>query len=303
MTAPAAQLDPVEQARLDCIKAHIPPDVRSLLDCGCGRGWLGNQIKDRYSVLGCDIGPHVLRCCAFPTVQASVASLPFDDARFDLVVCSEVLEHLRPDDYRRACLELQRVSRRWILVTVPYREDLEAARCRCPHCGTVYHNAGHLRRLDKQTLAASFASCSVAQWFFMGPGRRYDLDLRARLRRRLLGYPLMRRGRPCPLCRLAPTPDAATDHLAADPDPVPGTPAFPSARTTSVTDSSSLRASANVCDSPERTNVSDPAAPGGLRRLSRLSRLLLPSRPRWLGCLLRRIPPASRPLLPSQDRP
>ena len=40
-------------------------------------------------------------------MQGSVYSLPFDDNTFDLVICSEVLEHL--DDYHAAIDEIYRV--------------------------------------------------------------------------------------------------------------------------------------------------------------------------------------------------
>jgi SAM-dependent methyltransferase len=48
---------------------------------------------------------------------ASAYDLPFEDGSFDCVCALEVLEHLeRPRD---ALTELSRVSRRWLLVSVP----------------------------------------------------------------------------------------------------------------------------------------------------------------------------------------
>ena len=47
----------------------------------------------------------------------SAYTLPFPANSFDLVVCSEVLEHL--DDVRQAVSELTRVSARHVLISVP----------------------------------------------------------------------------------------------------------------------------------------------------------------------------------------
>jgi ubiquinone/menaquinone biosynthesis C-methylase UbiE len=48
--------------------------------------------------------------------------LPFRDNSFDLVLCTEVLEHV--PDWKRAFGELQRVSRKKIVVTVPLEKGL-----------------------------------------------------------------------------------------------------------------------------------------------------------------------------------
>lgn len=56
-------------------------------------------------------------------VQANILSLPFDDASFDLVICSHVLEHI--DDDATAMSELRRVTRKdgATLIQVPLRLD------------------------------------------------------------------------------------------------------------------------------------------------------------------------------------
>lgn len=52
-------------------------------------------------------------------VQADITALPFEDQRFDAVICAHVLEHI--DDDRRAMRELRRVLRPegWALIMVP----------------------------------------------------------------------------------------------------------------------------------------------------------------------------------------
>jgi SAM-dependent methyltransferase len=52
------------------------------------------------------------------TVQGSLLALPFGDRAVDLVVATEVLEHL--DRPGAALAELERVSRRYLLLSVPW---------------------------------------------------------------------------------------------------------------------------------------------------------------------------------------
>lgn len=90
-------------------------DDLTILDAGCGTGvtlsWL-----ERYSsepVVGVDISEHALDFCRqrghSEVYQASVTDLPFEDRRFDLIVCHDVIQHLSDD--RAALRECYRVLR------------------------------------------------------------------------------------------------------------------------------------------------------------------------------------------------
>jgi SAM-dependent methyltransferase len=109
--------------RLRSIVAPLGAD--SVLDAGCGEGEtiarLADLMPDRVAAV--DI---LQESVAFtrerhPFVDASVGSvyeLPFEDDRFDLVLCLEVLEHLeRPP---AALRELGRVARADLVLSVPY---------------------------------------------------------------------------------------------------------------------------------------------------------------------------------------
>lgn len=54
-----------------------------------------------------------------PDVVASVTALPFPDASFDLVLCSEVLEHIPYEEFPKGLAELKRVSRGKVIVGLP----------------------------------------------------------------------------------------------------------------------------------------------------------------------------------------
>jgi dolichol-phosphate mannosyltransferase len=92
-----------------------------VLDVGCGSSHI---LKDLPNAVGVDIQLHKLRYArqfGRPAVVASIFALPFADASFDCVVCSEVIEHVPGDP--RLFHELARVLRpggRLILGTPDY---------------------------------------------------------------------------------------------------------------------------------------------------------------------------------------
>ncbi len=239
-----------EQNRFEGIEARIPPGVKRILDCGCGDGALGHRLMDKYTVTGCDLAAAPLSHCRFETFQSSLVEITAEDRNFDLVISSEVLEHMMPGDYEKACRELERVANEWILVTVPNREDLDYARQQCPHCGTIFHDAWHVRSIDEDLLARSFRDFVPKEWFRVGHKQRLDVILRTRLRNRILGYPRLKPNRQCPLC-------------------------------------SQFGSSSGRHENPAATRVEAPQD-GVYRMLRRFALRVLPGRERWLGCLLQR---------------
>lgn len=54
-------------------------------------------------------------------VLGDVRKMPFEDQAFDLVIAFEVLEHIPFEDFSTALKEMQRVSKKHALVSLPYR--------------------------------------------------------------------------------------------------------------------------------------------------------------------------------------
>jgi len=102
-------------------------NARAMLDIGCGRGTYLKAIR-RSIYIGCDIDPRNLkRAIKRPSAEyvfADANHIPFKDTFFDLVLCSEVLEHL--DVPSRAIKEIIRVCKKLILLTFPDERVMEA---------------------------------------------------------------------------------------------------------------------------------------------------------------------------------
>jgi len=102
---------------------NLPIDT--VLDAGCGEGFTLNRFyknKLGRQLLGVDFSSVAINLGKnlFPFInfkKANIYSLPFKNNSFDLVVCSEVLEHL--SDPALALKEIVRVSKRFCLLSVP----------------------------------------------------------------------------------------------------------------------------------------------------------------------------------------
>lgn len=54
-----------------------------------------------------------------PDFVTSVTKLPFKDESFNLVLCSEVLEHLPFEKFKESLVELKRVSKKYVILGLP----------------------------------------------------------------------------------------------------------------------------------------------------------------------------------------
>jgi SAM-dependent methyltransferase len=147
----------------------IPDGVRTILDVGCGDGAITNRLAQDWDVTGVDMSAAALAHVETNAVQASGTDLPFADGSVDLVLSTEMLEHLHPEDYRKAISEMRRVTRRYVLVTVPYREDLPFREVRCPRCGWRGHVWGHQRLFTPERLAGDLHGLRPVEIRVFGP--------------------------------------------------------------------------------------------------------------------------------------
>jgi SAM-dependent methyltransferase len=147
-----------DHRRIQSIIDMLPSDAGSLVDVGCGNGLFVNTLSkarnaDRPDrIVGVDRSEAALRHVDVEKHKCDIGALPFDDGEFDIVTCLEVVEHLPLETYRAALAELARVSKRWAVVSVPYRQNLRASLVECPECATRFNADYHLRSFDEGSL-------------------------------------------------------------------------------------------------------------------------------------------------------
>lgn len=101
------------------------PEHYSVLDVGCGNGFLSYALGKRFGkVAGVDYSLPMLRVnpCRNKYLGSSSA-LPFSDKSFDIVVASHLLHHLVEADRLRTLAEMVRVARVAVVSFEPNRNN------------------------------------------------------------------------------------------------------------------------------------------------------------------------------------
>lgn len=135
----------LEHTRAQLTIEWIPDNVTSILDTGCGNGIITNLLQKNFFTIGLDRSLAALHWVQAPRCQADASLLPFKNNAFDLVISAEVIEHLPVTIYKKALIEIGRVAQHYILLTVPYCEDLDLAQIICPVCGCHFNRNYHMR--------------------------------------------------------------------------------------------------------------------------------------------------------------
>lgn len=167
-----ARSSPRERQRIAGLMDMVPRGLQSAIDVGARDGFLSVALTDRVEhVVALDlIAPDI----AHPRVTAltgDATRMGFPDSNFDLVLCAEVLEHFASPALEVICAELVRVSRRYVLIGVPFEQDTRFGRLTCRVCG--HHNPpwGHVSVFDELRLRQLFTDLRVTKVSFAGTYR------------------------------------------------------------------------------------------------------------------------------------
>ena len=126
----------------------------SVLDVGCGRADFLNSIKPDHQIAGTEVNKKRVDHCKHVLRQDTVKlgnlekGLEFEDSSFDAVTCLEVLEHL--EDPQKALAELVRISRKRVIITVPFNEKIQ--NMLCIHCARYTPLSGYLHSFNKENI-------------------------------------------------------------------------------------------------------------------------------------------------------
>ena len=148
-----------EQARVASLFGLMPASGATALDIGARDGFLSVQLAGRFtSVTALDLQtPQVIHprvTCA----QGDIRALAYPADAFELVLCSEVLEHIPPALLEQACNEISRVASGAVVIGVPFRQDTRVGRTTCGSCGKTSPPWGHLNVFDEERLRRLFPS-------------------------------------------------------------------------------------------------------------------------------------------------
>ncbi len=117
----------INRWRKNAILSLFPPSTKKVLDIGCSDGQLGQIIKDRFSVEvhGLDISTEALSIAQTRLDKTFLVDINFDNwtskltDKYDLVILSEVLEHLfDPDKVLREIRQIL-TDKGEVIITVP----------------------------------------------------------------------------------------------------------------------------------------------------------------------------------------
>jgi ubiquinone/menaquinone biosynthesis C-methylase UbiE len=154
--------------------SSIPIDTKTILDIGCGNGVFLNRLADEFpdrfdKIVGLDPCNEALKYVKTDKVKQNINDLPFEPNSFDLVSCLEVLEHLPQQDFKKGLSEIQRVSSKYILVSVPNDEVLEQFLVLCPKCCCAFNPYFHMRSFNIENLHSLFVDFQAIAVREIGP--------------------------------------------------------------------------------------------------------------------------------------
>lgn len=149
---------------------RIAPKGRSsMLDVGARDGRVSMALAPHFeTVTALDLVKPDVRHPKVSNVQGDVTELRFPDDSFDVVFCTEVLEHIRPEMLERASAEIIRVAVYDVVIGVPYRQDLRIGRTVCLSCGKANPPWGHINVFDEEGLVSLFGALEPVTTKFVG---------------------------------------------------------------------------------------------------------------------------------------
>jgi SAM-dependent methyltransferase len=160
----------LEDIRMAKVLAMLPETTANVLEIGARHGVMTEKLAAQVrSVTALDLSLPPFQLDRVTTVAGNVEHLEFADNTFDCIVCTEVLEHV--PDVASAARELARVTRKHILIGVPYRQDTRVGRTTCNHCGRINPPYGHLNTFDEARLAQLFPTLKIVTTEYLAENR------------------------------------------------------------------------------------------------------------------------------------
>jgi len=199
--------DEANTRRLNSSIAILPSDTKTLADIGCGNGVFAKMLQQQrpdIDTLSVDRSETALKYVKTKSKVGDIVALPLEDKTFDCVTCFEVLEHIPYPVYDTVLNELTRISKKYVIISVPYQEKTEYNVTKCPACHAVFNIVLHLRNYfdkDMQELLSKFGFRFVKQQLIEKKNKVYvGVDWYIRFRSGYLRNKGKFRSPICPVC-------------------------------------------------------------------------------------------------------
>ncbi|MEP6506725.1 MAG: class I SAM-dependent methyltransferase [Gemmatimonadales bacterium] len=225
-----------DSGRASALIEEVPESVATVLELGCGNGIFINSLRASArkfeQIVGLDRSLSALKYVQGSKIGASIDKVPFGDSAFDMVAAFEVIEHLPVQVYASALSEICRLSRRYAMVSVPYKQDLRQSLIECPSCFGQFNPDYHMHSFDEAVLENLLVpfGFSCVKTFTIAPYKQFRgiAKFRAMTRRRTSAENPFPTSIPCPMCGFylkpaasggtsMPTPDARSDESGIKP--------------------------------------------------------------------------------------
>ncbi len=139
----------------------IPAEVYTLLDVGCGNGVFPNslsKLRATIKVTATDRSREALKYVRTEKFESDISDIPVESGSFDCVTCLQVIEHLPDHLYNISLSELARVAKKYLIISIPFNEDLEKSFTKCPKCLSRFNPDLHFRNFNLETMTHLFSS-------------------------------------------------------------------------------------------------------------------------------------------------
>lgn len=199
--------DEANTRRLNTSIGLVPSGTQTLADIGCGNGifaWMLQQQRPEVDVLSVDRSETALKYVKTKSKVGDIVALPFENKTFDCVTCFQVLEHIPYPVYDTVLNELSRISKKNVIVSVPYQENTEDDITKCPACHATFNIELHLRNYfdkDMQELFSKFGFRCIKQQVIEKKNKTYfGIDWYIRFRNAHLRNKGKFQSPLCPIC-------------------------------------------------------------------------------------------------------
>jgi SAM-dependent methyltransferase len=173
-----------ERRLREYIISKISNNVNSILDIGCGKGWVAKEFLPKgKKVFSLDISvtnPAIVNKLYSNKnhfgITADSFHLPFNDESVDGVIASEIIEHVY--DPTGFVKELFRVVKKGgsLIITTPYKEKI--IYYLCIHCNQKTPANAHLHSFDEQKLESLYSGDDLSSFKYETFGNKLLINLR-----------------------------------------------------------------------------------------------------------------------------